>query len=160
VSSALKNKLIRLAAFQNPDFYNSQAMRFPTYHKPRIIHCCEDFPDYIGLPRGCLEDTDRLLASLNIKTHISDKRFMGNRLDVSFLGNLHPEQKDAAEAMLAHDTGVLSAATAFGKTVVAAYLIAERSVNTLVLVHRKQLLDQVPIVTSLPVTPTKETQIQ
>jgi hypothetical protein len=67
---------------------------------------------------------------------------MGNRLDVSFLGDLNPEQKDSAQAILAHDTGVLSAATAFGKTVVAAYIIAARSVNTLVLVHRKQLLDQ------------------
>jgi predicted RNase H-like HicB family nuclease len=139
---ALKNKLIRLAAFQNPDFYKAQAMRFPTYDKPRIVYCCEDFPEHIGLPRGCLEDAVELLSSLNIETHISDKRFMGNRLDVNFLGDLYPKQKDAAAAMLAHDTGVLSAATAFGKTVVAAYLVAERSVNTLVLVHRKQLLDQ------------------
>jgi len=139
---ALKNKLIRLAAFQNPDFYKSQAMRFPTYDKPRIVHCCEDFPEHIGLPRGCLEDAVELLASLNIETNISDKRFMGNMLDVNFLGDLHPEQKDAAQAILAHDSGVLSAATAFGKTVVAAYLIAARSVNTIVLVHRKQLLDQ------------------
>lgn len=38
--------------------------------------------------------------------------------------------------MLAHDTGVLSATTAFGKTVIAAWLIAQRGVNTLVLVHR------------------------
>ena len=44
--------------------------------------------------------------------------------------------------MLAHDTGVLSATTAFGKTVVAAWLIAERKVNTLVLVHRRQLQEQ------------------
>lgn len=38
--------------------------------------------------------------------------------------------------------GVLSAGTAFGKTVVAAWLIAQRRVNTLVLVHRRQLLEQ------------------
>jgi superfamily II DNA or RNA helicase len=44
--------------------------------------------------------------------------------------------------MLKHDTGVLAATTAFGKTVVAAWLIAQRGVNTLVLVHRRQLLDQ------------------
>jgi superfamily II DNA or RNA helicase len=139
---ALKNKLIRLAAFQNPEFYKSQAMRFPTYDKPRIVHCCEDFPKHIGLPRGCLEDTIDLLSSLKIKTCINDQRFAGNKLNVEFTGVLHPEQKEAADAILAHSTGVLSAATAFGKTVVAAYLIAKRSVNTLVLVHRKQLLDQ------------------
>jgi len=140
--STLKNKLIRLAAFQNPEFYKSQAMRFPTYDKPRIVHCCEDFPKHIGLPRGCLEDTIDLLSSLKIKTCISDKRFAGNNLNVEFKGVLHPEQKEAAEAILEHSTGVLSAATAFGKTVIAAYLIAKRSVNSLVLVHRKQLLDQ------------------
>ena len=53
-----------------------------------------------------------------------------------------PEQNEAAVSLLNHDFGVLSATTAFGKTVVAAYMIAERGVNTLVLVHRKQLLDQ------------------
>jgi len=139
---ALKNRLIRLAAFQNPEFYKAQAMRFPTYDKPRIIHCCEDFHEHIGLPRGCLEDVVDLLKSHGIQIRIRDERLDGVRLKVHFRGELRQEQKEAVEAVLAYETGVLSAATAFGKTVVAAYLIAKRSVNTLVLVHRKQLLDQ------------------
>ncbi|MCF8077840.1 MAG: helicase, partial [Desulfobacterales bacterium] len=61
---ALKNKLIRLAAFQNPEFYKAQAMRFPTFDKPRIVHCCEDFPKHFGLPRGCLDETIALFHSL------------------------------------------------------------------------------------------------
>ena len=138
----LKNRLIRLAAFQNPEFYKAQAMRFPTYDKPRIIHCCEDFPKYIGLPRGCLEDVDDLLSSVGIQVSITDERFVGSPLSINFKGLLRPDQKVAVDEMLKHDTGVLSASTAFGKTVVAAYMIAERSVNTLILVHRKQLLDQ------------------
>ena len=44
--------------------------------------------------------------------------------------------------MLRHETGVLAATTAFGKMVIAAWVIAQRGVNTLVLVHRRQLLDQ------------------
>lgn len=142
LSPALKNRLVRLAAFQNPEFYKAQAMRFPTYDKPRIVHCCEDFHKHIGLPRGCLEDVIALLESHGIQVGIRDERFDGVRLKVNFKGKLSQEQKAAAEAVLDHETGVLSAATAFGKTVVAAYLIAKRSVNTLVLVHRKQLLDQ------------------
>jgi hypothetical protein len=138
----LKNKLIRLAAFQNPEFYKAQAMRFPTYDKSRIVHCCEDFPKHIGLPRGCLEDTTELLHSLGIKTEFIDERFKGDRINAEFIGTLRPEQQAAADALLEHDTGVLSASTAFGKTVVAAYLIAERSVNTLILVHLKELLYQ------------------
>lgn len=61
---------------------------------------------------------------------------------VTFQGELRPEQRIAADAMLKHETGVLAATTAFGKTVVAAWLIAQRGVNTLVLVHRRQLPDQ------------------
>jgi superfamily II DNA or RNA helicase len=139
---ALRNRLIRLAAFQNPEFYRAQAMRFPTFDKPRIINCCEDFPKYIGIPRGCLEDAISLLESLGIKAALKDERFEGRPIDISFRGTLRPEQEKAAEALLSHDTGVLSASTAFGKTVVASFLIAARRANTLVMVHRRQLLDQ------------------
>jgi superfamily II DNA or RNA helicase len=139
---ALRNRLIRLAAFQNPEFYRAQAMRFPTFDKPRVISCCEDFPKHIGLPRGCLDDLLALSKSLNIETKITDERFAGTRIDVRFRGSLIPEQRTAAESMLDHDTGILAATTAFGKTVVACFMIAERGVNALVLVHRRQLLDQ------------------
>jgi superfamily II DNA or RNA helicase len=139
---ALRNRMIRLAAFQNPEFYKAQAMRFPTFDKPRIISCCEDFTKHIGIPRGCLDELLALLKSLNIKTKVTDQRFVGNSIDARFNGTLRPEQHVAAQSMLQHETGILAATTAFGKTIVACYLIAARGVNTLVLVHRRQLLDQ------------------
>ncbi len=139
---ALRNRLIRLAAFQNPEFYKAQAMRLPTYEKPRVIACARDYQFHIGLPRGCLEDVRQLLAGLKIRLSVSDERQAGRVLDVEFRGELRPEQKLAANALLAFDTGVLSATTAFGKTVVAAWLLAQRRVNTLIMVHRAQLLEQ------------------
>ncbi|PYT99687.1 MAG: restriction endonuclease subunit R [Acidobacteria bacterium] len=139
---ALRNRLIRLAAFQNPEFYKLQAMRLPTYNKPRIIGCAEDHPKHIGLPRGCLDEVRQTLSDLNIKAMIRDERNRGLPLKATFQGELRPEQTVAAHAMLAHETGVLAATTAFGKTVVAAWLIAQRGVNTLVLVHRRQLQHQ------------------
>ena len=138
----LRNRLLRLAAFQNPEFYKAQAMRLPTYDKPRIIGCGEDHPRHISVPRGCLEEVQKLLSDLRIGVTVQDERSPGRPLEVEFQGELWPEQQAAARAMLAHDTGVLAATTAFGKTVVAAWLIAERGVNTLVLVHRRQLLEQ------------------
>jgi superfamily II DNA or RNA helicase len=139
---ALLNRFVRLAAFQNPEFFKAQAMRLSTYNKPRIISCCEDFPNHIGLPRGCLDGILDLLHDVRIEPTIIDKRIPGNPIALNFKGTLRPEQKEAAISMLSHDIGVLSATTAFGKTVAAAYLIAERGVNTLILVHRRQLLDQ------------------
>jgi hypothetical protein len=138
----LRNRLLRLAAFQNPEFYQAQALRLSTYGTPRIVACAEDFPQHIGLPRGCLGDVLKTFKDLGISTTIRDERSVGRPLAVAFQGDLRPEQKAAASALLAHETGVLAATTAFGKTVIGAWLIAERRVSTLVLVHRRQLLDQ------------------
>ena len=126
----LRNRLLRLAAFQNPEFYKAQAMRLSTYDKPRVIACAEDHPQHIGLPRGCLDDLRQALTDVGVGTVIRDERYAGRPLDVTFQGELRPEQKVAANAMLAHETGVLAATTAFGKTVVAAWLIAQRGVST------------------------------
>jgi superfamily II DNA or RNA helicase len=139
---ALVSRLIRIAAFQNPEFYAAQAMRLPTFGKPRIISCAELFPKHVALPRGCLDDVRAELDVLGINTSLRDERQYGSSIGVTFCGELRAEQRQAAEALLGHDTGVLAATTAFGKTVVAASMIAARGCNTLVLVHRRQLLDQ------------------
>lgn len=139
---ALRNRLVRIAAFQNPEFYKAQAMRLSTYDKPRVITCAEETSKFLGIPRGCLEELRDLLRSLKIKVVLRDERVGGEPLQVDFKGQLRKEQQAAADALIAHDTGVLSAPPAFGKTVLASWLIAKRGVNVLVLVHRKQLLEQ------------------
>jgi superfamily II DNA or RNA helicase len=141
--SPLLHRLIRLAAFPNPAFDQAQSMRLSTFGKPRIVACAEEFPDKIGLPRGCLESATRLLKSYGIEVQVQDQRFEGVRLDeVAFRGELRPLQQAAVAEIAPHDEAVVSAPTAFGKTALAAWLIGERKVNTLVLVHRRQLMDQ------------------
>lgn len=140
--ASLRNRLIRLAAFQNPEFYKAQAMHLSTFGKPRIISCCEEFPKHLALPRGCLDDLTSLLGELKIRAEIKDERVIGQSVSLSFQGLLRPEQQLAADQLLQHDIGVLSASTAFGKTVIGAWMIAQRQVNTLVIVHRRQLMDQ------------------
>jgi superfamily II DNA or RNA helicase len=138
----LANRLIRLAAFQNPEFYKAQAMRMSVWDKPRVIGCAENYPQHIALPRGCLDAALSLLRDNGIACDLRDERFGGHPLEVSFVGNLRLDQETAIAAMLSHDSGVLCAPTAFGKTVTAAAMIARRGVNTLVLVHRTELLKQ------------------
>ena len=139
---ALANRLIRLAAFQNPEFYKAQAMRMSVWDKPRVIGNAENYPRHIALPRGCLDAVLELLRDNGIACDLRDERFSGEPMDVSFVGTLRLDQEAAVSGMLNHDTGVLCAPTAFGKTVTAAALIARRGVNTLVLVHRTELLKQ------------------
>ncbi|MDO9049370.1 MAG: DEAD/DEAH box helicase family protein [Methylobacter sp.] len=141
--AALQSRIIRLAAFQNPDFYKTQAMRLSTFGKPRIISCAEYYTEHIALPRGCQDELINLLGELKIKPVIQDERFSGNKIpDLQFQGQLTDEQTQAANKLLEHDIGTLSATTAFGKTVVALHILAKRQVNTLIIVHRRQLLDQ------------------
>jgi superfamily II DNA or RNA helicase len=136
------NAIKRLAAFRNPEFYKAQALRLPTYDKPRVISCSEENLEYLFLPRGCATDIAALLDEAGVKAEWSDHTCPGRSIQVAFNGNLREEQIPAAEEMLKHNTGVLSATTAFGKTVIAAKLIAEKKINTLILTHRRQLLSQ------------------
>ncbi|EFC4527949.1 TOTE conflict system archaeo-eukaryotic primase domain-containing protein [Escherichia coli] len=139
---ALVNRLIRLAAFPNPEFYKAQAMRMSVWNKPRVIGCGENYPQHIALPRGCLDSALSFLRYNNIAAELIDKRFAGTECNAVFTGNLRAEQEEAVSALLRYDTGVLCAPTAFGKTVTAAAVIARRKVNTLILVHRTELLKQ------------------
>lgn len=135
-------RLIRLAAFQNPEFFRAQAMRLSTHGKPRIISCAEIHPRHIALPRGCFDDAIEVLNSHGIAAGLDDKREEGAPIDARFLGELRAEQALAAGTLVHHDAGVLAAASAFGKTIVAASLIASRGRSTLVLVHRRELMVQ------------------
>ena len=139
---AMLDRLLRLAAFQNPEFYKAQAMRLSTYDKPRVIACGQDFPLHVAVPRGCLAEVLALLAAHKIRPEIRDERYQGLPCEVAFQGELRLTQEEAVRQILEHDDGILCAPTAFGKTAVAAWLVGKRGVNTLVVVHRQQLLDQ------------------
>jgi superfamily II DNA or RNA helicase len=140
--STLLNRLKRLAAFQNPEFYKRQAMRLSTARTPRVVACAEDLPQHIGLPRGCVNGALALMAENGITLEIDDKRCQGRSFQYRFKGRLSKVQAEAARALLEHSNGVFVAPPGSGKTVVGAYMVAERACSTLILVHRRPLLDQ------------------
>lgn len=141
-SSKALNTIKRLAAFRNPEFYKKQAMRLSTYDIPRVIASSDETPEYLCIPRGCETDLIRLFEPLHTDFEWIDETFSGKPIKVSFNGELYDEQQKAIQPLLQHDNGVLSATPGFGKTVIAAKLIAERKVNTLVIVPKRFLLHQ------------------
>lgn len=142
ISPKLLNHLRRIAAFKNPEFYARQAMRVATHTSPRIISCSEIIDGHLALPRGCEEALVEILDKLRVGYTIVDKTNAGNPIKVSFNGELRFDQQMAVVALINNRIGTLSAATAFGKSVVAANIIAERKTNTLILVHTKALMEQ------------------
>ena len=141
-SAKVINHLKRIASFKNPEFYARQGMRLSTYNIPRIISCADMGDDYIALPRGCEDAVVALLEGNQVAYRVEDKTNYGENITVEFKGKLREEQKAAIANLIAHNNGILNATTAFGKTVTAIGLIAERKINTLILVHTKALLDQ------------------
>ena len=142
ISDKVSNHLKHIAAFKNPEFYSKQAMRISIYNIPRII-CRADFTDeYLAMPRGCEDAIINMLYSFKIDYEIVDNTNHGKPIGVTFKGKERDEQLDAINALMPFSNGVLSATTAFGKTVTAAALIARRKTNTLILVHSKALLMQ------------------
>lgn len=142
ISQRALNRAKRLGAFRNPDFYKAQAMRLPTHSKPRIIDTTEESSQHLSIPRGCEDELISLLNGANATYIIDDKRTIGIPVDVGFNGTLSLEQELAATALLQYEIGILSATTAFGKTVISSYIISQKKVNTLILVHTSALLDQ------------------
>ncbi|GEK90984.1 TOTE conflict system archaeo-eukaryotic primase domain-containing protein [Alkalibacterium kapii] len=142
ISSKGLSHLKWMAAFFNPEFYQLQAMRRSTYRVQRVISCHEETSDHLLLPRGLKEKVITLLESLRINVIVEDERNQGNHIPVKFTGILRPQQQEAVTRLLEHDTGILCGSTAFGKTVAAINLIAEKEVNTLVLVNKVSLATQ------------------
>jgi superfamily II DNA or RNA helicase len=142
LSQKLMNRFIWLGAFHNPEYYKAQAIRLPVFNIPRIINLSAETEKFIAIPRGCMDNLSKLFDDLKVKMVVQDMRKVGIKINVSFLGELNPEQTIAGKTMLGYDTGVLSATTAFGKTIVAIWMIAQRQINTLIIVHRRQLMEQ------------------
>ena len=138
----LLGRLVRLAAFANPEFSAAQRMRLSVHGIPRVISCAQRTERFLALSRGCREAALEVLSAAGFAVSVRDERYGGVPLGVAFNGKLRPAQLTAVRDLELHDTGVLSAGTAFGKTVVAAWMIARRKVNTLVLVNRRELQAQ------------------
>ena len=142
MSNKTKRQLRRMATFSNKQYFQNQAMDMPNYDESRFIYLGSDEGKYIVLPRGLREDILKKFDNAGIRYKIEDKRTQGRELNISFKGELRESQIPAVETMLENETGILHAATAFGKTVVCCDMIARRGISTLILVDRADLMNQ------------------
>lgn len=142
LNAGVKNSFRRLATFANPEFYKNQRLRLSTYNIPMIIDCSSEDEKYLKIPRGTYEYLCDLCNEHSVKINLEDKRNRGNKIEVSFNGELRSEQMDALVNMKKYDNGILCAPTAFGKTVISCKMIEEMSVNTLIVVPTLVLLKQ------------------
>jgi superfamily II DNA or RNA helicase len=132
-----------LASLHNPEFYQRQKLRLSTWQTPRFVRCYSEDLSHLHLPRGVLEPLRTLLENAGSRLDLADDRPMPPPAG-AHAARGRPDQPAAGgvQTMLAHDHGVLVAPPGTGKTVMGCAILAARSLPTLILVHRKPLLDQ------------------
>lgn len=136
----IQNRIRSMAAFDNPLYYKNKRMGYSNYYNFSAVYMGKDENGYICIPRGLKEKVIDECKNAGIEYDIEDCREKGRPIRVAFNGDLRMQQDLATQRMLAYDNGILSVATAFGKTVVCSYLIAERKVNTLILLQSKAIM--------------------
>lgn len=138
VIAALKH----LGSIPNPEFYEKQRMRFSTWNTPRFIAAYQEDLEWLHLPRGLRERVESLVDDLGSRLEVVDDRADPPSVGLEFVGTLRSQQAAAVADLVAHDLGVLVAPPGAGKTVMACAVIAHHGVPTLVVVDRKELVDQ------------------
>lgn len=138
----IQNRIREMAAFRNPAFYKNQAMGLSNFANARFIYLGSDDGGYIKIPRGLLDNIIAECDKAGIEYQIQDERCHGTNIKVEFNGQLKESQVSAVETLVENETGILNAATAFGKTVVCCDIIAKKKVNTLILLQSSALMEQ------------------
>lgn len=143
MKASIQNKIRRMAAISNPIFYKNQAIGTSNYDTSRWIYLGKDYlSGYIQIPRGLYDELLEHVNQTDINYEIEDERQQGRNINVAFHGELRPEQDMVLKGLTKYDNGILHAATAFGKTVVSSAIIAQKKVNTLIILESSALMEQ------------------
>lgn len=143
LKAPMQNRIRRMAAISNPIFYKHQAIGTSNYDTSRWIYLGKDhLSGYIQIPRGLQDELFESIKQADIDYEIKDERQQGRNINVEFKGELRPEQEKALKELTKYENGILHAATAFGKTVVGSAIIAQRKVNTLIILESSALMEQ------------------
>lgn len=136
--------LKRLASMPNPEYYEKQRLHklIDLEKTPKIRSEYMTSQDRLYLPRGIIEKLPNIFVDSVLD--LKDDTEKGHAIAVEFKEGeqLREEQKPIVASLLKNSMGLLVANTAYGKTVMALYVIAQRKVSTLVIVNTKELLQQ------------------
>ena len=128
--------------FLNTEYLTKRRLGKSIYKVQKYFKLIDETADFISLPRGFLQTLIKFLKENKIGYTI---RFdIPNLEQTSYQSEikLTPAQVPVVQIAMEYDQGVIVAPSGSGKTIIGLELVARRQLSTLILVHRKQLLDQ------------------
>lgn len=138
----IQNQIKGMATIDNPEFWKRDRQGRSNYYNLRTISTWSETEGYIRVPIGLYERIENKCEEADISIDRVDHRSHGRPIRVKFKGELREQQALASLQLEKYENGILCAPPAFGKTVLAAYLISKRKVSTLILLDKTDLLPQ------------------
>ncbi|MBI4595738.1 MAG: DEAD/DEAH box helicase family protein [Candidatus Tectomicrobia bacterium] len=128
--------------FQNREYVTKRRLGKSTFQVQKYFKLVEEADGNVYLPHGFLSQMVRYLKENNFSysLHFKHPRFEESSYDSGI--DLTPAQAPIIRISSEHYQGVIVAPAVSGKTIIGLELIARRKLSAIILVHRKQLLDQ------------------
>lgn len=142
LSISLINFLKEELNFANSEFFIKKKSGKNTFGKERYFKLVEETESEINIPRGFIGKLLRFCKEQNIAFDFQDNRKLKEKIAFSFTTNLRNHQNKVVETVSKKDFGVIVAPPGSGKTIISLKIISEKKQPALIVVHRKQLLEQ------------------
>ncbi len=128
--------------FANSEFIIKKKIGRNIFGTERYFKFVEETESEVIVPRGFIGKIIRFCRENKIEHDFIDERKKQSAISFSFNAQLREHQQTVIESISKKDLGVIVAPPGSGKTIVALKIISEKQQPTLIIVHRKQLVEQ------------------
>ena len=142
LSTSLINFLKEELNFANTEYFIKTKAGKNTFETDRYFKFVEENENEVIVPRGFIGKLIRFCQGNNIEYSFNDTRKKLDSVDFQFNAQLREHQQIAIETVAKKDFGVIVAPPGSGKTIVGLKIISDKSQPALIIVHRKQLVEQ------------------
>ncbi|QIY85186.1 DEAD/DEAH box helicase family protein [Chryseobacterium sp. NEB161] len=142
LTTPLINFLKEELNFTNSEYFIKKKSGKNTFGTEKYFKLAEETENQIIIPRGFIGKLLRFCKEQNLEFDFQDNRKLKDEISYSFNATLRNHQEKIVETVSKKDFGVIVAPPSSGKTVMGLKIISEKKQPALIVVHRKQLLEQ------------------
>jgi len=144
--SQLNGKLIKFIKEElnipNPEYFSKKRLGKSVYKTPQYFCAIKENAKTIFLPRGFVRKLTEFCIKNDIPYILENSRVKFKKVKFNSKISLYPYQEPVFELAQKYPEGVILAPPGTGKTIIGLQIIAEKKLPALILVHRKQILEQ------------------